>query len=46
MCINRFKVQNTKMVKNLKKNIVQKVNCNSYALNCKQTSIAPIHLRF
>jgi len=42
---NTVKIQNIKMVKNLKI-IVQNVYCNSYYLNCKQTHITAIHICF
>jgi hypothetical protein len=44
MCNNNVKIQILQLLTNLK-HIVQKVYHNSY-LNCKQISIAGIHLRF
>ena len=45
MCKKTVKIQNIKMVKNSKIS-VQNVYCNGYYLNCEQTHVTAIHIRF
>lgn len=45
MSNNTHKYRRIKNFKNFE-NIVQNAHCNSYYLNCKQTSIATIQLHF